>query len=201
MSGYAKDRPADDSSFERMRYSIREIGQGPKAARDLTRAEARDAMEMVLRQEVTRAQMGGFLLIERFKGESAEELLGFADAIRAQARVIRPQVEGLLDVGSPSDGRNKNLVVSPAASLVAAAAGVPVAMQGEKDMPPKHGVAVGDVPEALGVDVDAEPEEVERSIEEVGFGYMRSARFVPELYALREVREEIALRSHIHTVG
>jgi len=200
MSGYAKDRPADDSPFERMRYYIREIGQGPKAARDLTRAEARDAMEMVLRQEVTRAQMGGFLLIERFKGESAEELLGFADAVRAHARRISPKVEGLLDIGSPYDGRKRSLVVSPAASIVACAAGLPVVMHGEKGLGPKHGVPVGDVLEALGVDVDAEPEEVQRSIEEVGFGYMRSARFVPDLYALREVREEIALRSNIHTV-
>jgi anthranilate phosphoribosyltransferase len=200
MSGYAKDRPADDTPFERMRYYIREIGQGPKASRDLTRDEARDAMEIVLRQEVTRAQMGGFLLIERFKGESAEELLGFADAVRAGARRISPEVEGLLDIGSPYDGRKRSLVVSPAASIIASAAGLPVVMHGEKDLGPKHGVPVGDVLGALGVDVDADPEEVRLSIEEIGFGYMRSARFVPELYALREVREEIALRSNIHTV-
>ena len=200
MSGYAKDRPADDSPFERMRYYIREIGQGPKAARDLTRAEARDAMEIVLRQEVTRAQMGGFLLIERFKGESSEELLGFADAVRAHASRISPRVKGLLDIGSPYDGRKRSLVVSPAASIVACAAGLPIVMHGEKGLGPKHGIPVGDVLEALGVDVDAGPEEVQRSIEEMWFGYMRSARFVPDLYALKDVREEIALRSNIHTV-
>src|SRR3989304_930318 len=113
--------PADDSPFERMRYYIREIGQGPKAARDLTRAAARDAMEMVLRQEVTRAQMGGFLLIERVKGE----LVAFADAARPHANRISPKVEGLLDIGSPYDGRKRSLVVSPAASIVACAAGLP----------------------------------------------------------------------------
>src|SRR3990172_6488707 len=200
MSGYQKDRPADDSPFERMRFYIRERGKGPKAARDLTRAEARDAMEMVLGREVTPAQIGGFLLVERFKGESAEDLLGFADAVRAQAKRISPKVEGLLDIGSPYDGRRRSLVVSPAASVIACAAGLPVVMHGEKGLGPKHGVPVGDVLEALGVDVDAEPEEVESSIEAEGFGYMRSARFVPALYALKEVREEIALRSNIHTV-
>ncbi|MDP2675457.1 MAG: anthranilate phosphoribosyltransferase [Dehalococcoidia bacterium] len=200
MSGYAKDQPTDDTPFERMRYYIREIGQGPKAARDLTRDEARDAMDTILRQEATRAQIGGFLLIERFKGESAEELLGFAEAVRAHAKRISPKVEGLLDIGSPYDGRKRSLVISPAASLVACAAGLPVVMHGEKGLGPKHGVPVGDVLEALGVDVDAEPEEVESSIEAEGFGYMRSARFVPALYALKEVREEIALRSNIHTV-
>ena len=200
MSGYGKDRPADDTPYERMRYYIREIGQGPKACRDLTREEARDAMEMILRQEVTRAQMGGFLLVQRFKGESPEELLGFADAVRAHAHRIEPRVDGLLDVGSPYDGRKRSLVVSPAASIVACAAGVPVVMHGEREMGPKRGVPVGDVLEALGVDVDAEPEEVQRSIEEEGFGYMRSARFIPDLYALKDVREEIALRSNIHTI-
>ncbi len=200
MTEYKKDRPHDDTPFERMRYYIREIGQGPKNCRDLTREEAREAMEFILNQQVTRAQMGGFLLVERFKGESAEELLGFAEAIRGQARLIRPRVEGLLDIGSPYDGRKKSLVVSPAASMVAVAAGVPVVMHGEKGMGPKHGVAVGDVLEALGIDVDSEPEEVEAGIEAVGFGYMHSARFVPSVFALKEVREEIALRSNIHTI-
>ncbi len=200
MSEYAKDRPQDDTPFQRMRFYLREIGQGPKNCRDLTREEARDAMELILTQQVTRAQMGGFLLVERFKGESAEELLGFADAIGTHARTIRPKVEGLLDVGSPYDGRKKSLVISPAASIVAAAAGVPVVMHGEKNMPPKHGVAVGDVLQALGVDVDAEPDDVARSIEELGFGYMRSAHFLPALFAMKELREEIALRSNINTI-
>ena len=200
MSEYAKDRPHDDSAFERMRYYLREIGQGPKNCRDLTREEARDAMEMILARQATDAQMGGFLLVERFKGESPEELLGFADAIRAGARLIQPRVEGLLDIGSPYDGRQRNLVISPAASIVAVAAGVPIVMQGEKDMPPKHGMPVGDVLAALGVDVDAEPPEVEASIEEEGFGYMRQARFVPAVFALKDVREEIALRSNINTI-
>jgi anthranilate phosphoribosyltransferase len=91
-------------------------------------------------------------------------------------------------------------VVSPAASLVACAAGVPVVMHGERGMGPKRGVAVGDVLAAMGADTDAEPEQVARSIEEDGFGYMRSARFVPDLFALKELREEIALRSNLHTV-
>ena len=91
--------------------------------------------------------------------------------------MIKPQVEGLLDVGSPHDGRKRNLVVSPAASIIAVAAGVPTVMQGEKDMPPKHGVAVIDVLEALGVDVDGEPEAVQADIEAEGFGFMRQRRF------------------------
>src|SRR5213593_3719125 len=169
-----------------MRFFLREIGQGPRAGRDLTRDEAREAMSLILSQQATPAQAGGFLLVQRYKGESPDELIGFAEAVRATARTIAPNVEGLLDIGSPYDGRKKSIVVSPASAIVTAAAGVPVAMHGEKAIGPKFGVPIGDVLEALGVDIDAEPEAVERSIVEVGIGYMRQSRFVPQVYALRD---------------
>ena len=200
MAQYVNDRPHDAPPSERMRYYLSQIGQGPKNGRDLTREEARDAMAMILARQGTEAQTGGFLLVERYKGESSEELLGFADAIRGVARTIRPKVQGLLDIGSPYDGHKKSLMVSPGASIVAAAAGLPTVMHGERDMGPKHGVAVGDVLAAMGVEVDGEPEQVERSIEEVGFGYMRAARFLPDLYALKPLREELALRTSLHTI-
>jgi anthranilate phosphoribosyltransferase len=157
-------------------------------------------METILSGRATPAQAGAFLLLQRYKGETPDEILGFTDAVRARARLIQPRVEGLLDVGSPYDGRLRNVVLSPAASIVAAAAGLPVVMHGEKDMPPKHGLGVVDVLEALGVPVDLEPEAVERCIEEVGLGFMRSSRFVPDLYALKWLREETALRSALNTV-
>lgn len=183
-----------------MRLYLREIGQGPKSSRDLSREEARDVMDLVLSAQATPAQVGGFLLIERFKGESASELLGFAEAIRARANLLNPCVEGLLDIGSPYDGRTRSLVISPAASIVAAAAGATILMHGEKDMPPKRGLAPGDVLEALGIDVGGQPEDVERSVEETGFGYLRSARFVPDLFALKRLREEVALRTAFNTI-
>ena len=191
-------RSAD--SFTRMQYFLREIGQGPKGKRDLTREEAREALGMILRKEVAPSQAGGFLLLQRYKGESPEELHGFAEAYRDGANLIEPKTEGLLDVGSPYDGRKRSIVVSPASSIVAAAAGVPVVMHGEKGLGPKHGVPVGDVLEALGVEVDAEPSDVAKSIEKHAFGYMHSVRFVPRVYGLADLREEIALRSCFNTI-
>lgn len=183
-----------------MRFYLREIGQGPRSGRDLTREEARDAMSLVLSQEATRAQMGAFLLLQRYKGESPEELVGFAEALRAGARLIQPRVEGLLDVGSPYDGRKKSILVSPASSIVAAAAGVPVVMHGERDIGPKHGVPIGDVLEQMGISTDSQPEDVQRSIERHGLGFMRQARFVPQVFALKDLREEVALRTAFATV-
>jgi len=183
-----------------MRFFLREIGQGPRAGRDLTRDEAREAMSLILSQQATPAQAGGFLLVQRYKGESPDELAGFAEAVRASARTIAPNVEGLLDIGSPYDGRKKSIVVSPASAIVAAAAGVPVVMHGEKRIGPKFGVPIGDVLQALGLAIDGKPGEVERSLEETGVGFMRQSRFVPQVFALRELRTEIALRTCFSTV-
>jgi anthranilate phosphoribosyltransferase len=183
-----------------MRFFLREIGQGPRAGRDLTREEAREAMSLILSQQATPAQAGGFLLVQRYKGETPEELIGFAEAVRASARTIAAKVEGLLDIGSPYDGRKKSIVVSPASAIVAAAAGVPVVMHGEKRIGPKFGVPVGDVLEALGIDIDNEPGAVERSMEKTGLGFMRQAYFVRQVFALRELRTEIALRTCFSTI-
>jgi anthranilate phosphoribosyltransferase len=190
----------DPDEFQRMRFFLREIGQGPRAGRDLTRDEAREAMSLILDEQATPAQAGAFLLVQRYKGESPEELIGFAEAIRANARTIPPKVKGLLDIGSPYDGRKKSIVVSPASAIVVAAVGVPVVMHGEKGIGPKFGVPIGDVLEGLGIDIDGEPDDVERSIEEIGLGFMRQSRFVPQVFALRELRTEIALRTCLSTV-
>ncbi|HUF53667.1 MAG TPA: hypothetical protein VMR52_07835 [Dehalococcoidia bacterium] len=184
----------------RFRAYLKAIGQGPRTGRDLTREEARDAVDIILDGECTPAQAGGFLLLQRYKGESLDELLGFSDAYRARAHLIRPAVQGLLDIGSPYDGRKKSIVVSPASAIVAAAAGVPVVLHGEKDLGPKHGIPVGDVLEGLGIDIDAEPPAVQLSIEQHGLGFMRQARFVPDVYALRGLREEVTLRTVFATV-
>ncbi len=189
-----------DTPFLRMRAYLKAIGQGPRHCRDLTEDEALDAMKLILAGAATPAQAGAFLLLQRFKGESPEELLGFARAVRATARTISPRVEGLMDVGSPYDGRTRSIVVSPASSIVAAAAGVPVVMHGEKGLGPKHGIPVGDVLEALGIGIDSDPSAVERCIEETGVGYLRSARCVPAVFALKALREEVALRTCFATI-
>ena len=187
---------------EAIKPLLRDLGQGPTRGRSLTREQARYCLDQILDGRATQAQSGAFLLLQRYKGETPDELLGFVDAVRGRAttRLIRPQVEGLLDVGSPYDGRLRSIVVSPAASIVAAACGVPILMHGEREMPPKRGLAVGDVLGAIGVPTDLPPEAVQRSIEQVGIGYLRQTHFAPDLVAIKWLREEIALRSPLNMV-
>lgn len=183
-----------------IRPLVAAVGQGPTNGRTLTRDEARAALDAIMDGVATPAQAGGLLLLQRYRGEAPDELLGYVDAVRARARRIAPRIEGLLDIGSPYDGRSKHVVVSPAASIVAAGAGVPVVMHGERDIGPKRGLAVGDVLDALGVATDLEPEAVQEGIEAFGMGYLRQARVCPHLYALKSFRAELGLRTPIHMV-
>ena len=187
---------------EAIKPLLRDLGQGPTRGRSLTRDEARLCLDAILDGRATEAQAGAFLLLQRYKGETPEELLGFVDAIRGRAttRPLRPKVDGLLDVGSPYDGRLRHVVVSPAASIVAAACGVPVLMHGEPGVAPKHGLTVGAVIEALGVRVDLDAATVERGIEEAGIGYLAQSRYAPDLAAIKGLRDEIALRSPLNMV-
>ncbi|MCH7812064.1 MAG: anthranilate phosphoribosyltransferase [Chloroflexi bacterium] len=187
---------------EAIKPLLRDLGQGPSRGRSLSREEARFCLDQILDGRATEAQSGAFLLLQRYKGETPEELLGFIDAIRGRTstHLIRPKVEGLLDVGSPYDGRLRHLVVSPAASIVAAACGVPVLLHGEEGVPPKHGLTIGAVLDELGVPTNDAPDAVERSIEAIGIGFLRQTRFAPDLAALRRLRDEIALRSPLNMV-
>ncbi len=176
------------------------IGQGPTMGRALTREEARDAMGAILDGVATQAQAGAFLLLQRFKGETPDELLGFTDAIRQRAHVVQPAVAGAVDIGSPYDGRDGHLVVSPAASIVAAAAGAPQVLHGEPGIGPKNGVTVGAILDALGVPTGLEPDAALRCIERVGIVYLRQSRFVPALAALKGLRRELGLRTALNTI-
>ena len=187
---------------EAIKPLLRDLGQGPTAGRALTREEARRCLDLILDGVATPAQAGAFLLLQRYKGETPDELLGFIDSVRARSttQLLRPNVDGLLDVGSPYDGRLRTIVVSPTASIVAAACGVPVLLHGERGVGPKHGLAAGDVLDALGAPTDLPLDAVQRSIERIGIGYLRQSRFAPDLTAINWLRDEIALRSPINMV-
>lgn len=193
-------QPPDHKPSVGIRPLVAAVGQGPTNGRYLTRDEATFALDAIMDGVATRAQAGALLLLQRYRSEAPEELAGYVDAVRARMVPFAPHVEGMLDIGSPYDGRAKHVVISPAASIVAAAAGVPVLMHGERDMGPKKGLPVGDVIAALGVNTDATPAEVAAGIEACGLGYIRQARLVPALHALKPLREELGLRTPIHMV-
>src|SRR5689334_7487031 len=131
----------------------------------LTEAEASAAFETIMRGDATPSQIAGFVVALRMKGETVDELTGFARAARAVATPIR--VDGaLLDTcGTGGDGL-ATFNISTLAAIVSAACGARVAKHGNRAASSLCGSA--DVLEALGVKIDLQPEGVARCIDEAG---------------------------------
>ena len=137
---------------------------------DLSRGDAREVMSTIMRGEATPAQIGGFLVALRAKGETADEIAGCAEAMREHALAVRPQRDDLVDTaGTGGDGAS-TINISTAAALVAAAAGAAVAKHGNRAVSSACGSA--DVLEALGFSLEQEPDRIARSIDELGFGFL-----------------------------
>jgi anthranilate phosphoribosyltransferase len=166
---------------------------------DLTREEACETMNEIMAGDATQAQIAGFLVGLRAKGETADEIAGCADAMREHVLRVRPRREDLVDiVGTGGDGAN-TYNISTAAALVAAGAGAGIAKHGNRAASSATGAA--DVLEALGFRLDLEPERIERSIDELGFGFLFAQAHHPAMRHAAPVRRELATRTVFNVLG
>ena len=167
--------------------------------RDLSRAEARSVMGEIMRGEATQAQIGGFLVALRLKGETAAEIAGCAEAMREHVLAVRPKREDLVDTaGTGGDGAG-TFNISTAAALVAASAGAAVAKHGNRAVSSSSGSA--DVLEALGFELELPAERIERSIDELGFGFLFAPSHHPAMRHAAPVRRELATRTVFNVLG
>jgi anthranilate phosphoribosyltransferase len=166
---------------------------------DLSREEAHGVMGAIMSGEATPAQIAGFLIALRAKGETADEIAGCAEAMREHALPVRPQRDDLVDTaGTGGDGAS-TINISTAAALVAAAAGAGVAKHGNRAVSSACGSA--DVLEALGFDLDLSAERVARSIDELGFGFLFAPTHHPAMRHAAPVRSELAARTVFNVLG
>jgi anthranilate phosphoribosyltransferase len=166
---------------------------------DLTRDEARGTMAVIMTGEATDAQIAGFLVALRAKGETADEIAGCAEAMREHVLRVSPTRADLVDVvGTGGDGAN-TYNISTAAALVAAAAGAAVAKHGNRAASSQTGAA--DVLEALGFRLELPPERIERSIDELGFGFLFAQAHHPAMRHAAPVRRELATRTVFNVLG
>lgn len=173
---------------------------------DLLRGEsldfeaARGTLERILTGEVPAAQIAALLVALRAKGETADELAGFAAAMRAAAiPIAAPTDLPLLDTcGTGGDGTG-TFNISTVVGLVVAGAGVRVAKHGNRSISSRSGSA--DVLEALGVRIDLTPAEMERCLAEVGFGFLFAPALHPALKVVQPVRRELKIRTVFNLLG
>lgn len=169
------------------------------AGENLSREEAREAMDLVLDNGATPAQISAYLVLLRAKGETVDEISGSADMMKEKALHIHPMRGDYVDlVGTGGDGAN-TFNISTTAAFVAAGAGAPVAKHGNRAISSKSGST--DVLEALGVEVNLSPEEVERCINEIGIGFMFARSFHPKMKTVAGVRQELGQRTLFNILG
>ncbi|HET9853226.1 MAG TPA: anthranilate phosphoribosyltransferase [Candidatus Limnocylindrales bacterium] len=179
---------------EAVRSALATIVEGGSLSMD----EARTAMGAVMDGEATPAQLAALLMGLRMRGETVEELAGFATALRE--RVLRVDApEGTVDVvGTGGDGSN-TFNISTASALVVASTGVPVAKHGNRAITSKSGSA--DVLDALGIRIDHTAESAAAALREHGFAFMFAINFHPAMKHAGPTRREIGVRTAFNLVG
>ncbi|WP_112322582.1 anthranilate phosphoribosyltransferase [Oceanibium sediminis] len=168
------------------------------AERPLTRVEAEAAFDILMEGDATPAQMGGFLMSLRVRGETVEEYAAAAAVMRRKCLPVKAP-EGAMDiVGTGGDGKG-TLNISTATAFVVAGAGVCVAKHGNRNLSSKSGAA--DALSEMGVSVMVGPEVVERALREVGIAFMMAPMHHPAMRQVMPVRAELGTRTVFNILG
>jgi anthranilate phosphoribosyltransferase len=168
----------------------------------LTADQARAAMTTILSGDATPAQLIGFVVALRAKGESAEELSGLLDAVLTAAEVVpltENQRDATVDIVGTGGDHSFSINVSTMAAIVTAAAGVPVCKHGARAASSKCGTA--DVLEELGVAISLTPEGVKHCIDTAGIGFCLATAFHPAFRFAGPSRREIGIPTVFNLLG
>jgi anthranilate phosphoribosyltransferase len=165
----------------------------------LTEAEAHAAMGQVMDGQATPAQIAALITALRMKGETVEEIAGFARAMRERAQRITPSADALIDVVGTGGDRLSTFNISTTAAFVVAAAGGYVAKHGNRAVSRLSGAA--DVLEALGVQIQVSPEVVRSAIEDIGIGFMFAPLYHAAMKHAVAPRKEIGIRTVFNVLG
>lgn len=165
----------------------------------LTEDQAYALMDAIMQGRATPAQIGGILMALRVRGETPDELTGFARAMRQHATIVPVHRRPLMDTCGTGGDRSHTFNVSTVAALVVAAAGVPVAKHGNRSATSKSGSA--DLLEALGIAITQDPVEVGRLVDEVGFGFLFAQSVHTSMRHAAPARRELGVRTVFNVLG
>jgi anthranilate phosphoribosyltransferase len=168
---------------------------------DLSQQEAEAAMRIIMTGEATPAQIGGFLVALRMKGETVDEITGSAAAMRDVVRRVSPHTHkhDLIDTAGTGGDGSHSFNISTATALVIAGAGKKVAKHGNRAASSRCGSA--DVLAELGVDLSLDPAQVSQCIQEAGIGFMFAPRFHPAMRHAIGPRRDLGQRTIFNILG
>jgi anthranilate phosphoribosyltransferase len=166
---------------------------------NLTVDEAAEGMGAIMSGDATPAQIAALLVGLTMKGERPAEIVGLARKMRANAVQLSGTFDDVFDTCGTGGDRSGTFNISSAAALVAAAAGLRIAKHGNRSVSSQCGSA--DVYEALGVNVSAAPEVVERSLDRVGIAFFFAPTFHPSMRHAGPVRKELGVRTAFNLLG
>ncbi|MBV7273611.1 anthranilate phosphoribosyltransferase [Clostridium sp. PL3] len=165
----------------------------------LTEKEAYSVMNEIMEGKGTNSQIGAFLMGLRMKGEKVEEITGFAKAIRDNAVPLKLKADYVIDTcGTGGDG-GKTFNISTVASIIAAAAGVKIAKHGNRAVSSKSGSA--DVLEELGFNINLQPEEAKKCIDEKGMAFLFAQKYHSAMKNAAMPRKELGIRTVFNVLG
>lgn len=165
----------------------------------LTMEQAEGVMAQVMTGEATPAQIAGFLIALRVKGETVAEITGCARAMRQAAVRVTPHQDSLVDTCGTGGDRSGTFNISTTTAFVAAGAGLRVAKHGNRSVSSQSGSA--DVLGALGVNLDLTPEQVAQCIDEVGIGFLFAPKLHPAMKYAIGPRRELGVRTVFNILG
>lgn len=166
---------------------------------NLSAADMRDVMRQIMTGNASEAQIGGFLVALRMKGESIDEIAGAVEVMRELATGVKVSGDGLVDIVG-TGGDDSNLFnVSTASTFVVAAAGGRVAKHGNRSVSSNSGAA--DLLEAAGVNLDLTPEQVALCVQELGVGFMFAPAHHSAMKHAIGPRRELSLRTIFNILG
>ncbi|MBB6734847.1 anthranilate phosphoribosyltransferase [Cohnella zeiphila] len=178
-----------------MIHLLKEVARGKRGARDLVYEEAAEAAEAILTQRATPAQIGAFLIAERVKLESVEELEAFVRVGRRHTLRSDDLPRGI-DCAGPYDGRKSSFYATFAVAFVLASAGLPAVLHGAASLPPKWGMTLQDIVQAAGIaPADLTRERSMHVARHTGVLYASTERWCPPLGELRPIREQLGMRT------
>jgi len=164
----------------------------------LDQAQARAVMGTIMAGEATEAQIAAFLTVLRSKGETADEMTGFVEAMRSAAVTVVID-EPIVDLVGTGGDRSGTFNISTTAAFIAAGAGVKIAKHGNRAASSPTGSA--DLLEALGLDLNAAPEVTVRMVKEVGFGFFFAPLYHPAMRHAGPVRRQLGIRTVFNFLG